>query len=102
MEVEAWFLAEHHHFARIGAAITTAAIKTALGFDPSTADMAERDHPAEDLDKVYRLGGSSYRKKKNAVQATVDVLDYEHLYLGLGGRVSSLAQLTGAIDRFLG
>ena len=102
MEVEAWFLVEHHHFAGINAAITPEAIAAAFGFDPSTEDMEDRSHPAEDLDNVYRLGGKSYRKKKDAVQATVDLLDYAHLYLGLAGRVSSFRQLTAAIDRFLG
>jgi hypothetical protein len=101
MEVEAWFLAEHHHFARIDPAITLAAVKSALHFDPSADDMEGRDRPAEDLDRVYRLGGRSYRKSKSTVQGTVDALDYAHLYMGLCGRMNSLGQLAEAIDRFL-
>jgi Domain of unknown function (DUF4276) len=101
MEVEAWFLAEHHHFAKIDPALTLAAIQGALRFDPNADDVEARDHPAEDLDRIYRLAGRSYRKNKATVHGTVDALDYAHLYLDLRARVGSLGVLVEAFDRFL-
>jgi|HubBroStandDraft_2_1064218.scaffolds.fasta_scaffold266695_2 hypothetical protein len=101
MEVEAWFLGEHHHLAKIGAGIAVADVIHKLGFDPSTDNMEDRHHPAGDLDAVYQLGGRSYNKKRNTVEATVDALDYENLYLTLPGRMGSLRLLVDALDRFL-
>jgi hypothetical protein len=49
MEIEAWFLAETTHYARIDPAITMAAIKSTLGFDPENDDLQRRPSPAEDL-----------------------------------------------------
>lgn len=101
MEVEAWFLGEHRHFSKIGNGIAIADIVSTLGFDPSAGAMEDRDHPAGDLDQIYRLGGRAYDKKSGTVQATVDVLDYEHMYIELRHRMSSLGQLVDAVDRFL-
>jgi hypothetical protein len=102
MEVEAWFLGEHLHFSQIGSGIAIADIVSALGFDPSTGTMEDREHPAGDLDRIYRLGGRAYNKKSGTVQATVGALDYEHMYCVLRHRMESLGHLMDALDRFLG
>ncbi|WP_437597754.1 hypothetical protein WMF28_34185 [Sorangium sp. So ce590] len=101
MEVEAWFLGEHTHFAHIGTGISLADIASSLGFDPSAENMEQRDHPAKDLNDVYALGGCRYQKRGAQVQATVDALDYEHLYLSLADRMASLGELVDALNRFL-
>ena len=41
MEIEAWFLAEVKHFHTIHPAITVAAIKSKLGFDPENDDLEQ-------------------------------------------------------------
>lgn len=101
MEVEAWFLGEHNHFARIGAGIPIADIMSYLGFDPSTQNMEGRAHPAEDLHEAYKLVGCAYHKTAAHIQRTVGALDYAHLYLDLPARMPSLRELIDALDRFL-
>lgn len=100
MEVESWFLGEHNHLTKIGTGISAATVAAHLGFDPSVDNMEDRDHPAADLHAVYVLGGSSYEKRSAQVQATVDALDYEHLYCTLSSRMSSLEQIVKALDKF--
>ncbi len=100
MEVEAWFLAEHNHLAKIGTGIAPATVAARLGFDPSSDNMEHRDHPAVDLREVYKLGGSDYQKNDAEVQDTVNTLDYEHLYCTLPRRMASLKQLIDTLDQF--
>jgi len=99
MELEAWFLAEHTHFAKIDPAITREAILSALKFDPEKDDLQTRPTPADDLQKCYALGGKTY-EKKNA-KDTVEALDYVHIYAGLVERFPDLKKLCDIIETFL-
>ncbi len=101
MEVEVWFIAEHTHCVRIDPRLTTDLISEDLGFDPSTYDLTLLEHPAADLDDVYRLAGQRYNKKKAVVQRTVDVLDYASMYIELGSRFEDFKNLVNQLDRFL-
>lgn len=101
MEVESWFLGEHHHLSAIGTGVSVSDVIQQLGFDPSTENMEDRDHPASDLDLVYRLAGKSYTKKRAQVQDTVEALDYTYMYCELSARMNSLQVLVTALDRFL-
>jgi hypothetical protein len=103
MEVEAWFIAEHTHFSKLNSNLTIDQINTCLGYDPSIAEMQSRDHPANDLDKIYKLAGYDYNKRKTTVQRTVDILDYESLYIDrrLSQRAPDLHILISQIDQFL-
>lgn len=101
MEIEAWFIAEHTHFERIHDELTTGRIHAEMGFDPAVDDVHLRDHPAEDLHKIYRSVGLAYQKTKAHVERTVDLLDYARVYLDLGQRFGDLQNLTDHIDRFL-
>ncbi len=78
MEIEAWFLSETTHFARIDPAITVESIRNTLGFDPVNDDMAERQTPSQDLNDCYALAGKAY--EKHTSKNTTDVLDYAHIY----------------------
>ncbi len=98
MEIEAWFLAEATHYPKIDPTISTAAIKTQLGFDPETDDMERRTHPTDDLNRCYALGGKSYQK---GTRTTVDALDYALVYMHLTDKFSYLKQLISLIDTFL-
>jgi hypothetical protein len=98
LEIEAWFLAEHKHFANIDTAITVAAISAKLGFDPSSDDMQLRSHPAEDLNNCYQIGGRTYVKGD---PTTTNALDYEHLYCDIQQRYPPLGDLCSIIDEFL-
>lgn len=99
MEIEAIFLAETSHFQKISPAITVETIKNRLGFDPMTQDMQLRDDPATDLGNCYAIGGRTYMKQ--AVQDTIDALDFDRIYLEFPKKNNSVAQLVSSIDSFL-
>jgi hypothetical protein len=99
MEIEAWFLAETTHYARIDPAITPAAIKATLGFDPVNDDMELRLAPADDLNNCYAIGGKAYAKHQ--AKDTVAALDYALIYMALTQKFRYLARLIGTIDSFL-
>jgi len=101
MEIEAWFLAEQSHFARIAPQLTSQAVQTTLGFDPATYDVELRNHPSQDLDAVYRVANYRYIKTRNSIQRTVTSLDYADLYLNVCRRLQSLQDLLNQIDSFL-
>ena len=97
MELEAWFLAEFNHFAKINSSITTAEIKSKLGFDPEHDDLSLRLTPTEDLNSAYMLGGKSYVK---GVDSTIKALDYPFLYVELTKKIPYLNRLGMSIDDF--
>jgi hypothetical protein len=99
MEIEAWFLAEATHYQKIDAAITVAAIKATLGFDPESDDMEQRLAPADDLNKCYAIGGKNYVKHR--AQDTVDALDYALIYVRLREKFRYVERLMGALETFL-
>ena len=46
MEIEAWFISEHHHFPKVDPALTCAFIEERTSYDPSTDDPQLLEHPA--------------------------------------------------------
>lgn len=102
MEIEAWFLAETSHFARIHESLTLQRIKDELGIDLVTEDVEQREHPSEDLNRIYELAGGRYTKKGSDVQIVRDMLDYGELYLTVRHRVKHLDKFITALDSFLG
>lgn len=101
MEVECWFIAEYTHFERIDAQLTCAAILANVGYDPSLIDIEDRDHPAGDLDGIYKIAGMAYKKDRRRVQRTVNALDMAHLYYQVPDRLPRLKSLVIIIDNFL-
>lgn len=101
MEIEAWFLAEINHFSKIHPSITIESIKNLLCFDPVIDDVEKREHPSEDLNRIYKLAGRNYSKKRSVVQRTVDKLDYVFIYFTLKAKVNSLGKFIEQIDSFL-
>lgn len=99
MEIEAWFLAETTHYARIDPAITVAAIKSTLGFDPENDDMERRPHPAADLHNCYAIAGKAYLK--GLAEDTVTALDFAELYCNLAEKLDYLKKLANIINEFL-
>ena len=99
MEIEAWFLAEATHYARIEPSITMAAIKANLGFDPENDDMEQLPYPSYDLNSCYAIGGKTYVKRQAKV--TVDALDHALIYTELRNKINYLDRLISAIDAFL-
>lgn len=101
MEIEAWFMGEATHFEKIHPALTKELIFDTFGFDPFLENMEMRDHPANDLNKIYKLVGLAYTKKKKNTQRTVDSIDYERLYIDGKIKMESLGKFIEHIDSFL-
>ena len=100
-EVEAWFMQENTHFARIDPACTRSAIRVATGYDIDV-DLAETlPHPAETLDLSYKVGNKRYTKSKKNISRTVDALDYAHLYLDRRAMLVSFDDFATQIELFL-
>ncbi len=95
-------MAEHTHFQRIHPSLTNSRIKSVFNFDPSIDNMELREHPSQDLHKIYALEGMAYKKRKNSIERTVETLDYAGIYLDLGSKLQAIEELTLEIDRFMG
>lgn len=93
MEIEAWLLAEYTHFTRISPAITLQRIRKQMRFDPAHDDLERRWHPAEDMDRIYRLGGARYTKQRHNIERTLDLLDYRFFLSQVGRRFSDANRL---------
>lgn len=102
MEVEAWFLGESSHIARVCVGIDFDRAAAQLGFDVRTLEPETRPAPSEDLNLVYVFGGRSYEKSRAQVQETVNALDYGLLYLNsdVRARIPSFDELVVALERF--
>lgn len=85
MEIEAWFIGEHTHFARLHSALTVPTLTGKLGYDPSIHDVTLIPSPSNDLRVAYSLAGLSYNKSHNNVERTVRHLSFEEVYCNLRG-----------------
>jgi hypothetical protein len=100
MEVEAWFLNEHHHYSSLHENLNNEVIKTNLGFSPKDDDLSSRFHPSQDLHEAYQLVGLAYKKDKYRVSRTVDNLSYENLYLEVVEKNNSFKELVDELNVF--
>jgi hypothetical protein len=99
LEIESWFLSEATHFARINPAITATAIQEALGFNPETDPMEQRQRPADDLSNCYKIGGQVYQK--GCASTTVYALDFASIYLDMARKNEDLNRLCTSTSAFL-
>jgi hypothetical protein len=100
MELEAWFIAEWHHFAILDPDLTPEKIQEEMGFDPRTDSVERIPHPADFLRQIYRLVGLSYHKRRNEVAEITRALDLAHLCGPLGERVTYLGRFLGLLEDF--
>lgn len=101
MEVEAWFVAENTHFARIDHRLTPAAVNVILQGRNEDCHCELIPHPAATMHAVYHSVGRSYTKEKRKVSMIVDAVDFARLYLQLAPATPSLSELCAEIDAFL-
>jgi hypothetical protein len=101
MEIEAWLLAEYTHFARFDPTLTMHRIRKQMGFDPVNDDLEHRWHPAEDMDRIYRLVGARYTKQRNNIERTLDLLDYRFFISNVSRRFSDAARLISLLGNQL-
>lgn len=99
-EVETWFLSEKSHFKKIDRKLTGKFIEKHLGFNPDIVDPVSREHPAEDINKIYKLVGKSYTKKYWQVEKLVNLLDFNKIRNEVRHEVHSLDTLIRIIEEF--
>jgi hypothetical protein len=97
-EIEAWFLGETNHYIKIDKRLTGRFIRERLGFDPYIANAENREHPAKDLDNIYRLVGKSYTKRYGQTQRVVNKLDINNMRNNIRYDMESLNRLMNAIE----
>ena len=101
MEIEAWFLGEYTHFERVSPNIKLERIKAVLKFDPSADDLEKRTHPAEDLDRIYQLGGLRYSKQRSNLERTVELLDFRFFISNVARRFPDAGRLIAVLGNQL-
>ena len=73
-----------------------------IGYNPSTHDVEEIGHPAQDLNSIYQIVGKSYVKNKDSIQDTIDALDYGEVFFELPNRIPSLQDFINKINEAIG
>jgi hypothetical protein len=97
-EIEAWFLAEEMHYPKISDKISLEIANKIAHIDVRKDDTKAIPHPSNTLKQIYIKGGTTYDKSREKVQRTVDVLDYENLYMNVRNRNDSLNELLTCLD----
>lgn len=100
-EVEAWFIEEITHFARVDPALTEASILLATGYGLSSRTAETLPHPAEALHQAYQVANLAWRKKENQIARTVNSLDIATLHGDARNHSQSLDEFLGIVDAFL-
>lgn len=102
MEIEAWFLAEHTHFSRVSADLTSDRIRAKLHFDPVRDDLEQRWHPAEDLDRIYQITGLRYTKQRSNVERTLELMDFQFFVMHAARRFRDAERFVWRLKAELG
>lgn len=100
-EVEAWFVQDHTHYAKIDPALVHSNFKANFGFDPMLDSAESVPWPSDLLHRIYQTAGKAYKKSKRHVDRTVGVLDYGEMYMSYPGKLPHLRALVDQIDAFL-
>ncbi len=100
METEAWFLGEYTHFRKVAQQLSPEYIQKRLGFNPKQENMEERDKPADDLKRVYRLAGHDYTKKRSKLNSIVSKLDFNFFTRRLANKMQSLGEFVYQLEDF--
>jgi hypothetical protein len=100
LEVEAWFIADHSHFARIDPALTPSYVQRAIGIDLINQPVELVAEPATLLNDIYALVGATYTKSAADAARTVRALDFGLLLPQLPTRAPNFAPLQAALVDF--
>ncbi len=99
-EVETWFLAESSHFLKVDKKLTGRFIEKHLGFNPDMVNPISREHPSEDINRIYKLIGRSYTKKYWQVEKLVNRLDFYKIRKDIRFKIPALNELITTIEKF--
>jgi hypothetical protein len=101
MEIEAWLLGEYTHFQRVSPLLTIERIRQQMHFDPSRDDLEQRWHPAEDLDRIYKIAGTRYTKQRSNLERTLELIDFRFFISTVSRRFSDAARLISLLGNQL-
>jgi hypothetical protein len=104
MEIEAWFIGENEHFAKIHPDLTHSRVNRIIGFDPSVdpAKVESLPQPTEMLDQIYKLEGKRYDKTPpSTIERTIAALNYGRVHQSLSRSIPALGLLVNEINAFL-
>lgn len=99
-EIEAWFIVEDRHYVQLHPELTPRKILKNMHLDVCTVRAETIYHPAETLNKIYRLKSFGYHKSRSDIQRTIDALDYDYLINEVPKRAQSLGELCRSLKRF--
>lgn len=100
-EIEAWFLQDHSHFKRIDSRLNPTDFEAQFGFNPFSQSAEDIHAPAALLHSIYGSVGKAYKKTRGHVQRTVDVIDYEHLYIACAEKLPHLVEFVTHLENYL-
>lgn len=100
METEAWFLGEYNHLKKVSRKLSPEYVRKHMGFNPKTENMEDRDHPSEDMKRIYQSVGHDYTKKRDRLNAVVSKLDFYYFTHELAAKMPSLGQFITGLERF--
>jgi hypothetical protein len=103
IEIEAWFMAEETHYAKISPNLTLAIANSIVSeyipnFNLQKDSTETILHPTVVLEKIYQAGGANYSKKEFVIKRVVSLLDYDNLYIAVRKRNDSLNELLTCLD----
>jgi hypothetical protein len=101
MEIEAWILAEDTHFLKVSPELTAERIRGNMRFDPARDDVEQRWHPAEDLDRIYKMAGLRYTKGRSNVERTLELIDFRYFISHAARRFRDAERLIGILGNQL-
>ncbi|MDD5227968.1 MAG: hypothetical protein PHN45_06620 [Methylococcales bacterium] len=101
MEIEAWFLEEISHFAKIEPTMTPSWLIT-NGFDYINNRSHSIPNPADTLDLIYAKANKRYTKSNNHRKRTINSLDFSELCSNVRTKSSSLDEFLTSIENGLG
>lgn len=97
-EIEGWFLAEDHHYAKLSPELTIAKVNEIAGIDITHDSTEQIEHPSETLKAIYHTVGIEYKKKASDVLEITDTFDYDNLYFTVRNRNHSLNEMLEYLD----
>lgn len=80
MELEAWWLSMYNLFAKINDQLTVSFIENHLGYNLANIDPEQRFfHPSLEIDKIFQLVESSYKKHLSDVESITSNIDSQDI-----------------------
>jgi len=79
MELESWFLADANVFSRINNILTPEYIHEKININLLAINPESLPHPAETINKIYKLLDQSYKKTKDQAYQITERLDFDFI-----------------------